>query len=261
MFEAIGTGLTLWVRNIPLLSAIVLTIWLPANAVSSWLASQSQSELAVWPEFWLAMGIGTIFSPICTGAVIYALDRRWQAKPVGYVESMCVGIRCWWRFFTTSLVADILIGLSFFLFIIPAILLALRYSLIGMTVVLEERSGVSARLRSADLMRGKLWAVLLIVVVSYMLFVAVAGAFSFPLEWVRASTTMTDLQYYAASTVIDCVTDILSVSVSAVLFCIYVQSSGREKLPDFPDEPIDVTSRLLPLPEDDGNPYSPPRTS
>jgi len=261
MFAAIGTGLTLWVRNIPLLSALVLTVWLPGNVVLNWIAWQSQTESLTWSDFWLPMGIDSIFGPISVVALVYALDRRWQARQVGYFESMRVGLRFWVQLFTTSLVADTLIGLGCLLFIIPGIILALRYALIGMAVVFEERSGDSARLRSTDLMQGRMWAVLCIVSVSGGLLIALAVGLYVPLDLAYESTTMTDPQYYVLATGIDCLIDILSVPILAMLFCIYVQASGRVRLQDIQNDPIDLTSTHLPLPLDDGNPYSPPRTS
>ena len=80
MYEAIGRGLTLWARNIPLLSAITLTVWLPGNIAINYVASQSDSDTVTPADFWLPTGIETIFGPLCVGAVIYALDRRWQAR-------------------------------------------------------------------------------------------------------------------------------------------------------------------------------------
>ncbi|MEO8496501.1 MAG: hypothetical protein ABI614_15640 [Planctomycetota bacterium] len=112
MYEAIGRGLTLWLRNIPLLSALILTVWLPCNIATNYMASQSEAESLAWSDFWLPMWIDSIFGPLCIGAVIYALDRRWQGRQVGYFESLRVGFRCWGRLFVTAFIADLLVGLS-----------------------------------------------------------------------------------------------------------------------------------------------------
>jgi hypothetical protein len=72
---------------------------------------------------------------------------------------------------------------------------------------------------------------------------------------------MTAWQYNVVVTGIDCLIDVFSVPILAMLFCFYVQASGRVKLQDIQSDLIDVASTHLPFPLDDGNPYSPPRTS
>ncbi|MBI2480656.1 MAG: hypothetical protein HYV60_19135 [Planctomycetia bacterium] len=66
--------------------------------------------------------------------------------------------------------------------------------------VLEERRGDSARLPSADLMQGRIGAVLYIVSVSSGLLIALAGGLYIPLDLVHESTTMTDPQHVPGST-------------------------------------------------------------
>ncbi|MCB9941759.1 MAG: hypothetical protein H6823_26275 [Planctomycetaceae bacterium] len=256
MYEAIGRGLTLWARNIPLLSAITLTVWLPGNIAINYVASQSDSDTVTPADFWLPTGIETIFGPLCVGAVIYALDRRWQARRVGYVESMRAGFRCWGRLFITTLLADFLVGLSCLLLVVPGIILALRYSLIGMAVVLEGRSGDSARSRSTSLMRGRMWGVFGIVVVSYGFLLGLVGALYLALAFVYESTPMTDFQYSIGETVVDSLLDVLSVPVLAMLFCIFVQASGRETELEVVIEQIAEETPHAPF--DNSNPYHPP---
>lgn len=260
MLEAIGTGLMLWLRNIPLFNSLVLTVWLPGNIAINYVAAKFPIETITWYDFWLPIGIELIFGPLCLGAVIYALDRRWQDRQVGYVESMRVGIRNWIRMFIATLVANILIGIGCILFLIPGIILALRFSLLGMTVILEGRSGEAARSRSSDLMRGRMWAVLGIVVVSYSLILATVGALYVPLDIVYESTTMTDFQYYAVATGLDSALDLLDVPVLAILFCVYARASGRQRDQETPDKEIESIAAPVPF-LDDGNPYLPPRTS
>lgn len=258
MYEAIGRGLTLWLRNIPLLSALMLTVWLPGNAAITYMALQSDPDSVTPADFWVPTGIDTIFGPLCVGAVIYALDRRWQNRQVGYIESMRVGFRCWGRLFITTLIADLLVGLSCLLLVVPGIILALKYALIGMAVVLEGRSGDSARSRSTHLMRGRMWGVFGIVVVAYGLLLGIVGGLYIALTVAYESTTMTDLQYSIGEIAIDSLLDILSVPILAILFCIYAEASGREKeLEAIIEEIVDDGTRV---PFDNSNPYHPPST-
>ncbi|HUG66626.1 MAG TPA: hypothetical protein VMM76_02665, partial [Pirellulaceae bacterium] len=73
-------------------------------------------------------------------------------------------------------------------------------------------------------------------------------------------TTMTEFQYYAVATGIDSTLDVLSVPVLAILFCVYVHASGRQREQETPDKEIESSAAPVPF-LDDGNPYLPPRTS
>ena len=258
MFEAIGRAMMLWLRNIPLLSALVLTVWLPGNIALNYAAARSSTELNATADFWLPSLIECIFGPISLGAVIFALDRRWQERQVGYFESMRAGFRSWGRLFLTMLVADLLIGLSCLLLILPGIILALRYALLGVVVVLEGRQGESARRRSTELMEGRMWGVFGIILALYVAIFFIVGGLYVPLDLVYETTSMTDIQYYGIAACLDCLMNVLEMSTLAVLFCVYAEASGRQPEPEVLDDmPYDYAT---PLPKDDGNPYLPPKT-
>ncbi len=256
MLEASGRGLLLWLRNIPLLSALVLTVWLPGNIALNYFEYSNPSDDIQASDFWIPSLIDSIFGPLSLGAVIYALDQRWQGNRVGYFEALRVGFKYWVPLLFTKFIAELLVGIGFLLFVIPGIILALKYSFLGMVVILEGRTGSIARSRSADLMRGRMWAVLALVSVVYIAFFTVFGVLYLPLDLVYEATAMTEFQYYCVAICIDCFTDVLELSVVGLLFGCYVHATGRRKQPAMLDdiEP-DVSSKSRP---DDGNPYRPP---
>lgn len=194
------------------------------------------------------------------GAVVYALHERWQNNRVGYFASLRVGFKCWGRLFITKLIADLAIGIGTLFFLIPGIVLALRYALIAMPVVLEARSGADARYRSDELMEGRKLSLLFFAVIFYATLITAMLALYEAVSFVYLSTPMTDFRYYAAATVVDCVVDLLELPVICVLFFVHIQASNA--VPSLAEEPTpeDALGISRPLPEDDGNPYLPPRT-
>ncbi len=256
MLEAIGQGLALWLRNIPLLSALVLTVWLPGNIALNYVAFLNPTEELVGSDFWLPSVIDSIFGPLSLGAVIYALDRRWQGLHVGYFEALRGGLKNWIPLFFTLFVAELLVGLGCLLLIVPGIILAVRYAFVGIVVILENRQGSSARSRSSDLVRGRMLAVLGVAVLPYVPIMIFVGVLYVPLDLVYESTSMTELQYYGLATCLDCFTDILFMSIIAMLFVCYVHITDRKPealVRDYTD-PQNSAAPLV----DDGNPYRPP---
>ena len=258
MLDAVGRGLLLWLRNIPLLSTLVLTVWLPGNALINYVAFASQTEEMQPIDLWLPMLIDTFCAPLSLGAMIYALDRRWQGQVVGYFEALREGFRHWISLAFTLLVAELLVGLGFLLFVVPGILLSLRYSFVDVVVVLENQRGSAARRRSSDLMHGSMLPMFVIAVALYSTYLLAHGGLYLPLEFAYESTSMTVGQYYAIATGLDCVSDIVGMSAAAVFFSCYVYVSDRQKEPATPiDNEFDIDKELRP---DDGNPYMSPNS-
>ncbi|MBP86960.1 MAG: hypothetical protein CMJ64_09615 [Planctomycetaceae bacterium] len=106
MLEAIANGFMLWLRNLPLLSALVLTVWLPSNILLNYAISQADADSPA-TEYWIPIGLEALFGPLCLGAIVYALDQRRQNRPAGYFQSLRAGFRFWGKLFFTRLIADI----------------------------------------------------------------------------------------------------------------------------------------------------------
>ncbi|MCU0963180.1 MAG: hypothetical protein MUF48_24060, partial [Pirellulaceae bacterium] len=105
MFSRFTLALRLLCSHFPLIAALVLTVWLPGNAVVNYLVyCTNASESTV---FRLPIWIETLFSPIYTGGVIYALARISDGYRPRYGEALGVGLRMWIPLFGARLVAGL----------------------------------------------------------------------------------------------------------------------------------------------------------
>ena len=68
MLDAVGSGIRLWAQNIPLLGALVLTIWLPGNLWLTYLSATAEGELSLGDEIRAPVFLEAVFGPIYSGA-------------------------------------------------------------------------------------------------------------------------------------------------------------------------------------------------
>ena len=87
--------------------------------------------------------------------MITALAGQMSGEKTPYPVAIRAGLRHWGRLFGARIVAQGLVILGLLVFIIPGIILAVRFSLIDEVVVLEGAGVTVARNRSARLTRGK----------------------------------------------------------------------------------------------------------
>lgn len=248
------------VSHLLLFGCIVLTIWLPANLFIEYLAYEVVSpDLAMTVPMRLNMLISGIFGPIVAGAVIFAAARIKQGRDVTYGEAMGAGFRNWGPLFGARLVAGILVGLGFLLFILPGIYLLIRWALLDSAVVLENAGVSESRNRSAQLVRGReiwIFGTGFFFIVGFM---ALAVAVSMPLAFVPS------IDNFVVSAAIDCILDIVSSVIGIAMFLYYWEARQLE-LGEQPGElsgrdDMNLEEPPQPLPDipDDGNPYRPPR--
>jgi hypothetical protein len=261
MSNNIANGFKLWAWNLPLLSALVWTIRLPGNVILTYVSATAGETISPTTEIQLLIFFEGIFGPIYAGAVIYALQQRLLRQRVTYFEALGVGFRCWGRLFFTRFMASLIVALGLLTFLVPGIIFAVRYTLLDPVVVLEGREGSDARKRSWLLTKGRGLPVFGICLLFYVLLVAVTAILHFPFEMLYEMTEMTDLQYYAGTTVIDCILDVIGLPIVAILFCVYVEAGGSK---DESEEPSEAETDFAPplardaRHSDDGNPYRPP---
>jgi hypothetical protein len=166
MIQKIREATTLLVRNLALFGSIILTVWLPASILLVYL------RLHVFPatggdELQIALQevrvnnvIELAFGPLCTGAIIYAAAQLKQGAQVTYREAMSYGAKQSLRLLGTRIPCGFIVVLGLLAFIIPGIVLALRFALIDSIVILERINGLNARKRSVELTRGRRWQIL-----------------------------------------------------------------------------------------------------
>lgn len=262
MLAAIRDGLRLWGNNMPLLSALVLTFWLPGNILLDYFVANSTDETEILFQFQFPSLFEGVFGPIYIAAIIYVLDCRRRGQRVGYVEAMKRGFRLWGNLFATRFVAGFIMVLCFFLLVIPGLVCAVKYVFLEMAVVLEGKHGVHARTRTWDLTSGHAMTIFATCSLYYLVWICLIGVLTIPLEILNESIELSTLQYYSIDVVISCIGDVFLVPLTAILYCMYLHTSGQDTETSNQNAPhADSFERLPPLRGPIGdNPYEPPQT-
>jgi uncharacterized membrane protein len=202
--EKIQEAIKIYAANLVLFILIVLSVRFPANILTEIIVSNLPKSADIFTqtasEIRIANFISAILDPIYIGAVIYCV---WQIKRGGafnYNNAMSVGFQNWGKLFTVNLVAGIFIVLGIIAFIIPGIILSLRYCLATSIVIAEGYGNSSVVLkRSADLTKGKRWEIFfvtcMLVILFFVFAIIVAIPFTFSENIVSnvISTSIIDL--------------------------------------------------------------------
>ncbi|PAX51582.1 hypothetical protein [Brunnivagina elsteri] len=186
--DKIKEAIKIYAANFTLFILIVLSVRFPVNILTEIIVSNLPKSTDVLiqtaNEIRANNLLSAIFDPIYVSAIVYCV---WQIKRGGafnYNNAMSVGIQNWGKLFTVNLVAGIFIILGFIAFIIPGILLAMRYSL-STSIVIVEGSGNSSVVlkRSAELTEGRrgeiAWVTFLLTILLFVLAFIIAIPFTF----------------------------------------------------------------------------------
>jgi hypothetical protein len=218
-FGKFGLAVRLLLGNLPLVAAVVLTVWLPANALIDDVMRQSGRADDV-AFFWQVNSVAEAFlGPIVSGALITLLAARMEGRRLGYRAAMGAGLRCWGRLFGAWFLAGFFILLGLVALVIPGLVLAVRYALIDPVVVLEGEGPAAARTRSAELVRGRGWQVAAAWLVSTLIDFGVGiGLVSLP-------EVVPGLDSLAAAVAIECAQDLVATLLTVWLFLYYWEAS------------------------------------
>ena len=119
----------------------------------------------------LLLGAGLLqaaLNVLALGAVVLAVDAFQRRTPLSLGDAIGASAGVWFSLVCTQLLAGFWVLLGFICLIVPGILMALRYALVHVTVLLEGRTGNAALARSKELMlrhMGRILGSLLVVVV------------------------------------------------------------------------------------------------
>ena len=189
MIKKFAEALSLLWNNLGLFSAITLTVLLPTHLLIIFLAYNGFDTSAIGFRT-LEFLIWGIFAPIYIGALVYSLYQIKKGRTVTYGEAMFVGFRKWRNLFAARLVAGIFIAIGLIALIIPGVVLALRYSLLGALVIVEDKGSSESRARSTELTAGRrsqiLGAMILFAILSYLL----SSLIYLPLRYVESLNVM-----------------------------------------------------------------------
>jgi hypothetical protein len=217
--------------NIALFSAIILTVWLPANLVTSYLAFYSPSDDEFSRSFRINQVVTLVFDPISIGALIYALSRLKSGERPGYFESIAFGFRNWPRLLVVRLLVGIWIGFGLLLLVLPGVVLAVRYALTSPVALVEHAGTDKARHRSTELTRGVRWQIFWAWALDSVVFVPAPYLIYFAL-----GEYFPHLDTIATEVALDSVMDVANSVIEIVMFLYYWQAVEREKTAPAVDE-------------------------
>lgn len=219
----LGEALRLFASNLPLFSAIVLSVWLPGNLLVNYLSYFVYEPDDILRTLRISIWIESVFGPIYSGALIYTLSERKQGNKVGYAKAMREGLRNWGRLFAARFVAGLYIVLGLIALVVPGVVLAVRYAFLDECVVLEDATPGEARSRSATLTEGRRWQLFLLNATFFFGYIVASALAYVPLSYVK------QLDNLFVGTAIDCVFDVLYTLLNVILFLCYWEACQKEQ--------------------------------
>ncbi len=264
MFSKLGEAISLLIRHFGLIAAVVLTVWLPGNLLIGYINFFLPAPENELNAFRAAMFIEGIFGPIYIGAMIHALWQIKQEEAVGYGEALRVGFQNWGRLFAARFIAGIFILLGLIAFIVPGVVLTLRYAFLDSVVVLEEAGSDEARRRSTRLTEGLKLQILIMSTVFYIGFIVAAMMVYVPIALAEEIAQLGLPVAVLLEVGADCVLDLVFAVLQIAVFLYYWDARVQE-MPDEPVEPENTPNDLVKIPtelgevDDNGNPYRSPQ--
>lgn len=235
MIQKIREAIGLFVSNFVLFSLIVLTVWLPGSILLIYL------RLYVFPgmtggdelrmtlqEIRVSQFIEGSFGTIYVGALIHALAQLNMGLHPTYRESMTYAGRKCFKLFSTRFVTGFIVLGGLILFVVPGIVLALRYALIDAVVLLEDVEGPKARKLSVNLTEGKRWKILWTMILTYLGLLITTITVSFILYLPLSLIGQQD--NFGVELIYQCIASILSALPIIVLFLFYRDAKNQQPL-------------------------------
>jgi hypothetical protein len=206
-------------NNLRLFGAIILTVMLPGNLLTEYVAFNASGP-EEFPYDAVVSLIVFPFIPLYIGAMVHALSRIKQGYGVTYNEAYGVGFENWSRLFWTRLLAGVYVFLGLLALVVPGIILLIRYALLDAVVILEGAGGSEAIKRSTELTRGIRPQIFCAFVyfVGIVLLMAVAAM---PLTYAGLLDSMVGM------VILECAVSVIFSVITIVLFLFYWEASGK----------------------------------
>jgi hypothetical protein len=129
MLRKFVEAMRLWCTNFVLIASIILTVWLPGNVLEEYLAWYVPSDDDFVRSCRDGSMIETVFGPIYSGALVYALAQLKEGRRPSYLEAISVGLRTWGRLCSARFFAGLLI-------LFGLILLVMVYAVVQIVIFL-----------------------------------------------------------------------------------------------------------------------------
>ncbi len=215
--------LQLFSSNFKFLSLIILTVCLPMNIATNYLDFYILSGDDFAKSWKAYIYLDAFLSPVYVGALIYALYNIKLGNSVTYSRSMLEGVKSWFNIFAARFIAGLLIFLGLILFIVPGLILMVRYTLLDIVVVAEQAGHDRARKRSTKLTEGRRWEIIMVFIIFTFSVLLFSTILSIPTEIFKEWDTI----YY--SIISDCFIDVISGTWFIAMFLFYWKAIQTEE--------------------------------
>lgn len=134
----------------------------------------SQSPLASLPLILLSIAVSLTLQSIAVACITHATVTASDGRASGLGASLAVGLRRCLPVIAVSLLAFVAVGFASLLLLVPGIMLAIRWAVVG-PVVVEESGGLFGGFsRAASLTKGARWKILGLLLVLMICVVAIS---------------------------------------------------------------------------------------
>jgi hypothetical protein len=216
VFEALSSAITIFSKNVWLITKLVLVIVTPFEIFK---ALSLRAETGNWQLIVGTVALQIFCSVLIAPALIYALMKVMQTGVTpGINQSYRWGLSKLIKVCLCTLLAWVFIMFGFALFIIPGIILFLAFELVYPVAVLEDRTITGTLKRSYDLTKGHRWNILGATFLMSML-TSIAGA---PVMIAVTWLTFEGLDFWPLQALAAIVSDILSQGATVLSLVIYL---------------------------------------
>ncbi len=173
MNEILSNACRLYAKYFGVILGFVLLIGLPCQILASYAAYEIYGKENIVAAAQSNLVIELVFGIVVTGGILQALFIDRMDRRARFLECLSLAITHWFRLFWTNLLVTLMVTFAAsiiflpigpdvvrWLFLIPAIYLAVRFSLALVVVVVEDEWGWVAMRRSAALTSERFWTVL-----------------------------------------------------------------------------------------------------
>ena len=161
--EILDRGIKMLLSRLPTFFAIGFVLMLPVLAIQL-LQPQLQSAAGLATSL-IVLVVTIIFSFVYSGAVVDVIAKDYLGKPVSVGSAISYAFKRFGDLFVTAILAGLVIGLGFFLLIVPGIIFAIWFVFVTQVVMVEGMGGSKALSRSKSLTeghRGRIFGILFV---------------------------------------------------------------------------------------------------
>ncbi len=179
VFELVRTALSLYGRYPLLFGLLGLVVIAPYELIVlavTGTAPLAQQSISTGTAFTLILLELALIGPLVSALEVHAVAAIGSGERPALTRVAPRGARCLPIVAAAQIIAGIGIGLGLIAFVIPGVILALRWAVVAQTAAIERTDWLGALRRSGELARGNYLHILGLIVVSSLINYAVTGA-------------------------------------------------------------------------------------